>query len=291
MWRRFNILYDFKHSCSHFTVPSEVFAPDGSRFKIIGISDFFMPFIKIDTISFDESTDIAEIPCNFIFKSRVSFILPPTLKRINSCDKSKTNRSVATVNRINRLVSITGERNIKNHFPLEIVFQETRKPNFKIIETTRIIGKSAFYGSKSIRYVVFPPSVELIDNESFHNCSRLRQITIKGISHLKKIGAGAFSETLVSKVSFPGSLEVIGINAFFSCIELKSIKFAEKSKLMITRACAYQGTKLKSIEFLSYIEVIETFAFRLCKFPEYISFQKESNLKRIDMSAFSITKI
>ncbi len=82
------------------------------------------------------------------------------------------------------------------------------------------IGSYAFDGCFDITEVVFPESIEFINENAFVCCG------IKNLSlppYLKTIGNWAFHETAIESVAIPASVQSIGDAAFSLCYQLTSV--------------------------------------------------------------------
>lgn len=276
------LLLTIKNSHHHFIVPSEAFSPDGSKYQIIGISNFFELNGKIDIISFDSATSISDLSASFVFSSREHFILPSTVTRvyIPQFFRYESIKNV-TVEGENRFVSVTGKRNIRNHHPFEILLHEFHRTRLFIKETIKIIGMMAFYRNNMIKSVSIPPSVEVIGKSSFAYCYNLSKVAFNGNSNLRKIEDGAFYETSIQNISFPSSLQEIGGYSFYKCRNLRTISFAEESKLEVIGTFAFKKAIIESIEFPSSLEKIGDFAFNRCYKLKSVSFLDKS--KSVEM--------
>lgn len=252
---------------------------------IVGISDVFFPSKEIETISFDESTEIAKIPTTLIFNSKKEFYLPSSTKRVKCLGIERVNSPVVIIDRNNRFVSVTEKRNITNHHPLEIVDIKFRRTHLFIKETTRIIGIQAFRRNMLIESVVFPPSVEVIDDLSFFYCKKLSKITFKGKSNLRKIGYRAFGMVSIEQIDFPSSLEEIEESAFNCCKTLRSITFKKDSKLKKIGKSAFQEVAIQSIELPVLLEEIEDYAFAFSNIKS-VSYQGNQKPKKISPYSF-----
>lgn len=226
------LLSSISYSCDYFVVPRVIYSFDGSKFKIIGISNNFSLKGEINSLSFDESTEIEEISVYFIFSFQISFFLPLSVKRISDFMTRKENKPAIFISSKNRFVSVIEKRSIMNHYPFEIVSHEFHRLRLFIRETTRVICSKAFYMNEMIKSIVFPPSVELISKYSFFYCINLTHVTFKGNSKLRKIGKYAFSESKIMRLLFPPSLEKIGDSAFRFCANLRSVAFTKDAKLI-----------------------------------------------------------
>lgn len=172
---------------------------------------------------------------------------------------------------------------------LAIKEMRTRRSRIRIRETVKIAGFHMCLVNQYIRFIIIPPSVEIIDNYAFFRCSSLISIKFKRISRLKFIGNYSFQETPLTHFEFPSSVEVIGAGAFRFCSNLSSISFPNDSKLISIRTCAFRETSLESIQFPSSLEVIESYAFYKIDKLSSILFPENSLIRIIEEYAFYLT--
>lgn len=87
----------------------------------------------------------------------------------------------------------------------------------------KIIGKEAFSESSyTLREVILPQEVELLEVRAFERCTMLRDITLP--STLIEIKKSAFSDcTSLEEIIFPASLKKVGSFAFSHCVMLKKV--------------------------------------------------------------------
>lgn len=112
------------------------------------------------------------------------------------------------------------------------------------------IGSKAFMGSKTIRSVLIPNTVEYIRDYAFANCISLESVTLS--NSLTIIEEYAFKNCVSLKaIEIPSSVDTIGKYAFASCFELETIDLGdfdgEISELMLfgcgkLSIIIYQGT-------------------------------------------------
>lgn len=85
------------------------------------------------------------------------------------------------------------------------------------------IYKHSFRGSKYLKRVVIPPSVNEIYKYAFSICERLETVELS--EGLKAIYDYAFCSARLKSVVLPKSLETLWHHAFFDCRELESVTF------------------------------------------------------------------
>ena len=113
--------------------------------------------------------------------------------------------------------------------------------------TVTAIGDSAFNPSHTITNVssVFiPATVTSIGRLAFRCCKSLATVTFAEGSHLKSIGALAFSGTIsahpiFTEIKIPDSVETIGSRAFYWCRNLKKITLPSALKTLSLNTFTY----------------------------------------------------
>lgn len=275
----------------HLVIPPTVCNEDGKIYKIIKIEKYTLPCSgKATIISFDEASDITEVPTNFINSCKLIF-LPPKIRRVVSEENfgafGKQAAPVIVPYKNNPFVSLYGSKSIMNNHPLELIYQHSCRIRLFIRETVHIIGINAYRGNEGLTSVVFPSSVEIIDENAFAGCTNLASIVFKGKSKLRRIGKNSFINTKLKKIDFPSSLEVIEEKAFNECFELSSISFPKDSMLNCIENYTFSRSSIESIEIPPNIEIIGQYAFSGCHKLESISFSNNSNLKIIGVNAFT----
>lgn len=92
-----------------------------------------------------------------------------------------------------------------------------------------IIGKLSFYES-SIEYILIPPSVKIIKEFAFHECTKLTTVEIPKNSKLELIEGYSFMQSNIESLFIPSNLSAIKESAFRWCHNLKKIEISDKSK-------------------------------------------------------------
>lgn len=146
------------------------------------------------------------------------------------------------------------------------------------------IGKYAFAGS-SLTSIDFSNSTVSIDDYAFESCNKLKNLEIKGVTH---IGRSAFHncENLES-VIFSEDVTDTGDYTFESCDNLKNIEI--KGATNIGHAAFYTCGNLTSVIISDGITNIGEYAFSRCK--KLTSITLPNSLRKIGHNAFSYTGI
>ena len=134
----------------------------------------------------------------------------------------------------------------------------------------------------NVTHVRIHPSVIEIENFSFHNKLRLKEVVLN--EGLTVIGSNAFSycDSLQS-ITFPSTLNKIGASAFINCNSLRETVLNEGLK-KIENDIFQRCTSLHSITLPSTITEIGYYAFANCRSLEEVVLNE--GLKKIGRSAF-----
>lgn len=195
---------------------------------------------------------------------------------------------------------------------------------FNVREGVETIAKSVFADLTSLKEVVLPDSVKLIEEHAFENCPSLCKIHFG--NGIEKIDTAAFlDDTALTSVSLPASIKEVGqkpfsgYKPFKGCTNLKEFVIAEGGPLTTIDGVIYQKTdrglrliycppgytgklvipegvvtigkgsmcsdKLQSVVISDSVETIEGWAFYCCKGLKEIVLGK--NVAIIERCAFS----
>ena len=168
-------------------------------------------------------------------------------------------------------------------------------PHLVIPETIEGMPVVAINGSRfsksNIESVVFPTSLERIEESAFAECSRLTSVSFAAEGNLKIIGRYAFQNCPLTCVSIPASVETIDDYAFKFNSSLTSVSFAAEGKLKKIGSYAFQDCPLTHVVIPSSVQEIAGNAFYDCKILTSVSFAAEGNLKKIGSYAFQGTAL
>lgn len=143
--------------------------------------------------------------------------------------------------------------------------------------TVTAIGEYAFNPSRTITKVssVFiPATVTSIGRLAFRCCKSLATVTFAENSHLKSIGALAFSGTdqahpIFKEIQIPDSVETISTNAFYCCQDLESITLPASLKTI--EVGAFSGCrKLSEVKLPTSFPTIDISVFDGCSSLETV---------------------
>lgn len=178
------VVREIKRTGELFSVPSIVRSSDGNIYKIIGISEHLRGYVyqydsPVLVISFDESSEIEEVPTSFMLCCQIRFHLPPNIKRICGDSAMKFKIDIVCGQGCKFVTVIKKYKIIMNNHPLEIVSYNENHSKVIIRETIRLIGSCSFQNSNSITSVIIPSSVEVIGKYAFIRCTNLCSISFK----------------------------------------------------------------------------------------------------------------
>ncbi len=158
--------------------------------------------------------------------------------------------------------------------------------------TVVAVGNGAFRGNKSIRSVVIPDTVKLIDANAFKECTNLGNVILS--SNLEEMGSQAFAKCeSLTGIEIPKSLVTCHVSwdglvgdvdgPFYECTSLETIKFEEGTKQVAKRLFA-GCPGLKKIVIPDTVTVIGEKAFEGCVNLQKIELPQ--NVEKIEFCAF-----
>lgn len=153
------------------------------------------------------------------------------------------------------------------------------------------IKKGALRNLHSLECVMLPSSIEIISEEAFMKCRKLKNINFKDCIRLRTIQNNAFNQTGVESIQFSPSLQEIGSYSFFKCQNLYQIIFPPDSNLILIEIGAFVGCiSMKNIDFPRSLMKIGDNAFAKLNI-EGIAFPNDSQINTIGDNAFRYTKL
>ena len=195
---------------------------------------------------------------------------------------------------------------------LKVGLSSTIIPN-----TVTTIGGGAFEGT-TLKSIVIPEGVTLIDNSAFSDCKSLETVSLP--NSLERIYPLAFQNSNISSISIPAGVKSLDYSSFEGCENLSTITVSngnakydsrgncnaliETATNTILRGSsstvipntvtsigsnAFRGTTLKSIVIPEGVTLIGNSAFCDCKSLETVSLP--NSLERIGYLAFCGSKI
>lgn len=149
-------------------------------------------------------------------------------------------------------------------------------------ESIEVIEAETFRNCTNLKKVVLPKKLKKIAESTFFYCQSLEEITIP--EGVERIGARAFYNCInLKKVSLPRTLEEIGAGAFQGCHSLEEITIPEGVEEISAEAfvCCY---KLRKIVLSNTLKEIESSTFRSCFSLKEITIP--DSVKKIGSSTF-----
>ena len=109
------------------------------------------------------------------------------------------------------------------------------------------IGKNAFANLKKLTTFKMPKTVTDIQLNAFSGCSNLATVEFDPNADIQKIGAGAFADCGLQRISIPKKVKEIAKEAFRNCTVLKKIEVTEFTTSIDPEAFKYcdQLTEIK----------------------------------------------
>ena len=100
-------------------------------------------------------------------------------------------------------------------------FRYCKFTNIKLPASLKNIGVSAFSYCQNLNNITIPEYVTEINERTFEGCYQLGNVRFR--NNLTKIGAFAFSETALTRITIPYGVKTIGGYAFAGCGDLTSV--------------------------------------------------------------------
>ena len=125
------------------------------------------------------------------------------------------------------------------------------------------IGCNAFEKNTTIRKVIFPETLKIIERKAFLKCNNLSVVVFP--QDLKKIGDSAFKETALEELVIPASVEIIEKAAFQRCKNLGKITIETPKTQLVLSGYVFQETDIEEIVFPIGVVEIGNYAISSCK--------------------------
>ena len=92
---------------------------------------------------------------------------------------------------------------------------------YRVPPGTERIGDRAFYQTRRLKSVEFPPGLTAIGADAFGE-SGLKRVEFP--ASLRTVGVGAFSWCGLERIAFSEGLETLGAQAFYNCLSLETVE-------------------------------------------------------------------
>lgn len=178
--------------------------------------------------------------------------------------------------------------NVQSSYVYEQSFDLTFEEGIQL----KAIGQNAFEYS-TVTSVVFPDSIEIIDEFSFEKCYNLENIVLpanlKRIeryafygcpitklelpNNIKYISDSCFYETNIKELTLPDSVTSIGSTAFAYCRSLEKINFSKNAENLVISLGAFRNTAITELTIPSYVSKIFDSAFAGCSSLASVEFE------------------
>ena len=150
----------------------------------------------------------------------------------------------------------------------------TKIDSYEYISTdgTTVSGYEGMFGyCKSLKNIVIPDSVTIIEPHSFYGCESLASITLG--NSITSIGDKAFYECVsLESVTIPDSVKIIGEQLFNRCASLKTVALSSSIE-HITYGIFYKCSALETVTIGKNIKTIDRSAFEYCSVLSTINFE------------------
>ena len=125
------------------------------------------------------------------------------------------------------------------------------------------IGCNAFEKNTTLQKIIFPETLEIIEEKAFWKCARLSEAVFP--QNLKKIGGAAFKETALEELVIPASVEIVEKAAFQRCESLGKITIETPKTQLVLSAYVFQCTDIEEIVFPTGVVEIGNYAISSCE--------------------------
>lgn len=147
-------------------------------------------------------------------KKSDTYVMPSSVKKCDSIGLSRTKY----------LKKLTLSENLKDTMECS----ESNIESVIIPGKIQTIEETSFFNCKKLRNVEIGKNIHTIFSDAFRGCNSLEQILLP--EGLKNIGAGAFAKTALKEVQIPDTVVNIGGSAFDSNVKLKKRSYLKKYK-------------------------------------------------------------
>ncbi|MBR5513967.1 MAG: leucine-rich repeat protein [Ruminococcus sp.] len=137
-------------------------------------------------------------------------------------------------------------------------------------DTIKIIDYKAFADCKNLETVNIPDGIEIIDEYAFTTCHSLKSIDLKNV---KKLGNNAFQLCIsLEEIYVPGSITTVTEQAFHGCHSVKTLTFGEGVK-KIESTAALNSFSIEKITIPKSVTEIGEYALGYYYYhPNYVPF-------------------
>ena len=154
-----------------------------------------------------------------------------------------------------------------------------------IPESVVVIDESAFKDCVALKSVNLPKNLQRMEENAFAHCKSLKTINIP--ENLEILGDGCFWDAGLVEVFIPKNIIKIDDSAFADCKKLKKVTFEKNSKLeSIGMQSFISCDSLTRIKFPASVEVLEEDVFRFCDKLTSVTFEKNSKLTEVGYGCF-----
>lgn len=167
------------------------------------------------------------------------------------------------------------------------LFDYKGKATLVVIPPVDIIGNNSFLKNNTVREVIIPDCIRLLEDGCFYYCRGLEKITIgKGV---EKIPRDAFTRCIsLHDVHIPDNIKLICRNAFSNCNNLTSIDF---NKVKYLENNAFEQTPLEHIKINRNMIHLNLSAFMYCEKLKIIEIEDRDDVLEATRGGYNIDDI
>lgn len=244
----------------------------------------------LEKVVFPKDSQLEKIEPAFQSTSIKHLMLPQSVREItNVTDRMKLLETISVDN--DQFQSNREKNAVFSKDGKELFFVNGALRSFEIPDSVRVIKRRAFYGSK-VTEIMIPASVEIIEDEAFRSCDKLKIVKFAEDSKLRSLGVEAFphlENLIINNESFITRSDGVIISQ-----NPKGIVFVPKQlteievdhDVEVIHSFAFYGSKIKNIKLPKSMKRICFCAFCRSRL-ESVTFEDGTELDFIHEKAFS----
>jgi hypothetical protein len=178
-------------------------------------------------------------------------------------------------------------RSVKRIGESAFAHSELADIDFEFDSGLQVMEMKAFASAQELRSFVWLKALEVIERETFANCTNLCFFHFEPGSRMRAIRDMAFAFSGILNFTIPGSVLELGKRIFVGCHQLDSLVFDNECAISEFPAEVLPNSAVRLIWFADQLEMLRKNSLSECKNLECVTFNSKPALKRIEALAFS----